>query len=98
MGESHFSTIPVAVYGVVMLMAAVAYYILAHRLIAIHGRDSDFARALGGDAKGIFSAVAYVVAIPAAFASPLISVAIYVTIAAVWFIPDKRFERALSSS
>jgi uncharacterized membrane protein len=98
MGETHFATMPVAVYGVVMLMAAVAYYILAHCLISIHGRDSEFAKALGGDAKGIFSAVAYVVAVPAAFVTPLISVGIYMTIAAVWFIPDRRFERTLSSS
>lgn len=98
MGETHFSTMPVAVYGIVMLMAAIAYYILAHCLIAIHGRDSDFAKALGGDAKGIFSAVAYVVAVPAAFITPIISVGIYIVIAAIWFIPDRRFERALSSS
>ena len=98
MGETHFATMPVAVYGVVMLMAAIAYYILAHCLISIHGRDSEFAKALGGDAKGIFSAVAYVVAVPAAFVTPLISVGIYMTIAAVWFIPDRRFERTLSSS
>ena len=98
MGGSHFATVPVAVYGVVMLMAAIAYYILAHCLIAIQGRDAEFARALGGDRKGFLSAGAYVVAIPVAFLSPWISVAIFVTIAAIWFVPDRRFERSLASS
>lgn len=92
MGESHFATTPVAVYGLVMLMAAIAYYILSHRLIAIHGRDSEFARALGSDRKGTLSAVAYVLAIPAAFVNPIIAVLIYVAVAAVWFVPDRRFE------
>lgn len=93
MGETHFATTPVAVYGFVMLMAAIAYYILSHTLIAIHGRESEFALALGNDRKGRLSAVAYLVAIPGAFLNPLISMAIYVSVAAVWLIPDRRFER-----
>ncbi|MCD2173138.1 TMEM175 family protein [Rhizobium sp. C4] len=96
MGESYFSTIPVAIHGVVMLMAAFAYYILAHRLIAIHGRDSDFAKAFGGDWKGNLSTAAYLVAVPAAFISPLLSLGIFVLVAAMWFIPDKRFEEGFS--
>ena len=93
MGETHFATTPVAVYGFVMLMAAIAYYILTHTLIAVHGRESEFAAALGDDRKGTLSAVAYVVAVPAAFLNPLISIAIYVGVAAAWLIPDRRFER-----
>lgn len=93
MGETHFATTPVAVYGFVMLMAAIAYYILTHTLIAVHGRESEFAAALGSDRKGTLSAVAYVVAVPAAFLNPLISIAIYVGVAATWLIPDRRFER-----
>ncbi|MCD2173137.1 TMEM175 family protein [Rhizobium sp. C4] len=98
MGETHFAETPVAVYGFVMVMAAFAYYILTHHLIAIHGRESEFARALGSDRKGTFSAIVYILAIPAAFVSPYISIAIYIAVAAVWLIPDRRFERALSSS
>jgi uncharacterized membrane protein len=93
MGENHFATVPVATYGFVLLMSAVGYYILAHRLIAVHGTDSDFAKAIGRDQKGTYSAVAYLFALPLAFVSPLISLAIYVFVAAAWLIPDRRFER-----
>jgi uncharacterized membrane protein len=93
MGESHFATTPVALYGFVMLMAAVAYYLLTHCLISVHGRESEFAAALGSDLKGKWSAVAYAVAVPAAFISPLISMAIYVGVALTWLVPDRRFER-----
>ena len=98
MGESNFSTVPVALHGVVMLMSAVAYYVLAHRLMDIHGFDSEFAKAFGGDWKGNLSTAAYVVAVPAAFLSPYISLAIFISVAAMWFIPDRRFERGFSAS
>ena len=97
MGENHFATMPVAVYGFVLFMCGVAYYILAHCLIVIHGKDSDFAKALGRDSKGIISAVAYLFAVPLSFLSPMISMAIFVCVAAMWFIPDRRFERVVKN-
>ena len=93
MGENHFATWPVALYGAVSLMAGVAYYILAQRLIACHGADSPFARALGSDAKGRISVVIYVAAVALAFVHPWIALACYVAVAVMWFIPDTRFER-----
>ena len=95
MGENHFAPIPTAVYGVPLLMAAVAYYILVRALIAAPGQARTLASAIGGDAKGKLSVVAYLVAIPVAFAAPLLSLALYIGVAAVWFVPDRRMERAL---
>ncbi len=95
MGENHFAPIPTAVYGVPLLMAAVAYFILVRALIAAPGQARTLASAIGGDAKGKLSVVAYLVAIPVAFAAPLLSLALYVGVAAVWFVPDRRMERAL---
>jgi uncharacterized membrane protein len=96
MGESHFAAVPVAVYGSVLLMSAIAYYILAHCLLSLHGPDSELARALGSDRKGRWSAVAYVVAVPLALVAPYVSLAIFVGVAATWLIPDRRFERVLA--
>jgi uncharacterized membrane protein len=93
MGENHFGTWPVALYGMVSLMAGVAYYILARRLIACHGTDSPFARALGSDFKGKISVVIYFVAIGLAFVHPSIALICYVAVALMWFVPDKRFEQ-----
>jgi uncharacterized membrane protein len=93
MGENNFATIPVALYGVVMLMAGIAYYILTHSLINHQGRESALSKAIGKDRKGVFSVLAYVVAIPAAFYNPAISLAIYVGVAAMWFVPDSRIEK-----
>lgn len=95
MGENHFSQWPVALYGFNLLMAGVAYYILAHSLLGIHGRDSKFAKALGSDWKGKVSVIIYAIAICLCFIHPLIAFAIYVVVAAMWFIPDKRFEKEL---
>nr|HRC85829.1 TMEM175 family protein [Thermoanaerobaculia bacterium] len=95
MGENHFAPQPVALYGVVMLMAGVAYYLLSQALIRHHGEDSPLARAVGGDRKGILSVVLYVGAIPAAFVHPWLAVAVYGLVAVIWFIPDPRIERAL---
>ena len=92
MGENHFTTIPVALYGVVLLMAGVAYYFLAHCLIDLHGKDSSFAKAIGRDRKGIVSVLIYAVGIGLCFLHPWLGFALYVLVAVMWFVPDKRFE------
>jgi uncharacterized membrane protein len=95
MSENHFAALPVALYGVVLLMAGVAYYILARILVAQHGRDSMLARALGRDYKGIASVVLYAIAIALAFVNPWVACAIYVLVAIMWLIPDPRIEHQL---
>jgi uncharacterized membrane protein len=96
MGESVFSTWPVALYGVDLLLAAIAYYILSRSLIVLHGEDSVLARAVGSDFKGIASLIIYVLAIPLAFLSAWISGGLFVLVAALWLIPDRRIERQLT--
>lgn len=93
MGENHFAPLPVAVYGVDLLMCAIAYFILVRVLIAGHGRDSEFAARVGTDWKGKIPLVAYTAGIVLAFVNVWISLALYAGIAALWFIPDRRFER-----
>lgn len=93
MGENSFKTWPVALYGFILLMSGIAYYFLAHSLVSHHGRESAFARALGSDRKGKISVMAYVLGISLSFIHPYIGFAIYVLVAAMWFIPDKRFEK-----
>ena len=93
MGETHFASLPVAIYGVVLFMAAVAYYILTRTLLAEHGRNSKIALALGSDFKGKLSIVFYLVAISVAYWSPGIACAIYVLVAISWLIPDRRMEK-----
>jgi uncharacterized membrane protein len=95
MGENHFDTIPVVLYGVVLLLCGVSYYVLVSALRRHHGPDSSFSRAIGRDHKGILSTVAYAVALPLAFLSPYIALAIYFAVALVWLVPDRRFEREL---
>jgi uncharacterized membrane protein len=97
MGENFFSQSSVAVYGVVMLMAAIAYYLLIRALIGHHGSDSALAIAVGADFKGKASLVAYIGAIGLSFVNPWIAVGLYVLVAVMWFIPDRRIERALNS-
>jgi uncharacterized membrane protein len=92
MGENHFAPHPTAVYGVVMLMAGVAFQILAQVLIAQQPPDSRLARALGSDTKGWLSLALYAAAIPLAFVNQWISDAIYVAVALVWLVPDPRIE------
>ena len=92
-GENGFAALPVAVYGVVLLMAGFAYWLLVRALIARHGSDSVLATAIGSDFKGKASLAAYLVAIPLAFVHPWISIAIVLLVACMWFIPDRRFER-----
>ena len=97
MGENHFAAWPVAVYGAVLLLAAVAYFILTRELIALHGRDSTLAAALGRDLKGKASLVLYAAAIPLAFWHPWIACALYVLVAVLWLIPDRRIEAVLTT-
>jgi uncharacterized membrane protein len=97
-GESHFAALPVAVYGVVLMLAGVAYYILTRALIAVHGADSPLARALGADFKGKVSVALYAVGISLAFVSPLAAGAIYVSVAVMWLVPDRRMERAMAGA
>jgi uncharacterized membrane protein len=95
MGERHFTALPTAIYGVVLLAAAIAYTILQGRIIATHGRSSVLARAVGNDRKGKLSIVLYVAGIVTAFVHPLIADALYVTVALIWLVPDRRIETRL---
>lgn len=92
MGENHFSRGPVILYGAILCLAAVAYYLLAHCLVDLHGKNSDFAKALGRDRKGVISVVLYLVGIGLSFIHPLLGFCTYVVVALIWFVPDKRFE------
>ena len=96
--ENHYAALPVAAYGVVLLGAGCAYFILTRVLLASHGKDSLLAKALGNDFKGKISVVIYVAAIPLAFLSPWIACGLYVAVAAVWLCPDRRFEKLLAQS
>jgi uncharacterized membrane protein len=95
MGENHFAAWPVALYGVILLLAGFAYFLLARALIAHHGKDSTIATALGRDFKGKISLAIYAVAIPLAFENARISCALYVLVAVIWLIPDRRIEKTL---
>ncbi len=92
MGENHAKSVPTALYGVVSLLAAIAYYVLQTTIVADQGPDSVLATALGRDLKGRMSPVAYTLAIPLAFASTWISITIYVAVALMWLVPDRRLE------
>ena len=94
-GENGLATIPTAVYGFVLLMAAIAYVVLERAIIAREGRDSLLAQAVGGEWKGKLSLVLYVAAIPLAFVSPWIAAGLYVFVALLWLVPDRRIERQL---
>ncbi len=98
MGENHFAPTPTALYGVVLLMAALAYWILQRTIMAGHGRDSLLARALGSDLKGNLSPVLYVIAIASAFVHQWIACGLYALVAAIWLIPDRRIERVLQEA
>ena len=95
LGETEFATWPVALYGVVLLLAGCAYSLLTRALIALHGNESMLAKAVGADKKGRISVIAYAVALPVAFADPRISCAIYAVVALIWIVPDRRIERLL---
>ena len=98
MGENNFAAWPVALYGAVLLCAAVAYYILVRALVSRHGRDSTLANALGRDWKGKLSLVLYASAVPLAFANSWLACALYVLVAIMWLIPDPRIEKVLAEN
>jgi uncharacterized membrane protein len=98
MGENHFSATPTAVYGWVLLMAGVAYVILQATIIKAQGAESLLRRAVGVDWKGKASALAYVVAVVVAYARPWVAQTIYVMVALLWLVPDRRIERTLASA
>jgi len=95
-GENYLAPKPVAIYGVVMLMCGVAYFFLGRALIAHEGQDSAIAKALGRDFKGKASLATYVAAIPLSFIKPQIAIALYVFVAVMWLVPDRRIEKNLA--
>ncbi len=96
MGENQFAAWPVALYGVVLLLAALAYFVLVRALIALHGKESPLATAVGRDFKGKLSPVVYVIAIPLAFLNSWLAFGLYVLVAIIWLIPDPRIEKTLN--
>ena len=96
MGENHFAPVPAALYGFVLLMAGIAYTILQGAIIASQGEQSLLAKAVGSDLKGKLSIVLYAVAVPSAFLGLRIAEALYVLVALMWLVPDRRIERLLS--
>jgi uncharacterized membrane protein len=95
MGENHFAAGPTALYGVVMLLAAIAYWILLQSILAVQGPHSVLRAAVGRDFKGKLSPLLYLIAIPSAFIREWIAGALYVIVALIWLIPDRRIERML---
>ena len=93
MGQNHFTPIPSAAYGIVLMFAGIAYYILARTLIAEQGDDSKLARAFGRDRKGQVSVLLYAIGIGLAFVNSWMAVAIYVGVAMMWLVPDRRIEK-----
>jgi uncharacterized membrane protein len=96
MGNSCFAAWPVAVYGAVMLQAGIAYWVLTRILIAHHGQESPLAKAVGRDFKGTFSILVYATAIVVAFVDPRIACGLYVVVAVIWLVPDRRIETTLT--
>jgi len=95
MGENHLASMPTAIYGFVLLMASIAFYILQRAIISQQGHDSLLAEAIGSDWKGKLSLVLYIASIPLAFVSPWIANGLFILLASLWFIPDRRIERAI---
>ncbi|MBP6533926.1 MAG: DUF1211 domain-containing protein [Arenimonas sp.] len=96
MGENHFSSMPTALYGFILLMAGFAYWLLQRTIIHSHGNESVLAKAIGNDVKGYGSMLLYAIAIPLAFHQELLADAIYVLVAIWWLVPDRRIERSLA--
>ena len=96
MGENHVEPVPVACYGIVLLCAAIAYFVLTRCLLAAHDRESLLAAALGRDLKGKSSVLCYVAAIPLAYTDTRLAIAVYVLVAVIWLVPDKRIENRMS--
>ncbi|MFN6469823.1 MAG: TMEM175 family protein [Nostoc sp. SerVER01] len=97
MGENQFASIPAALYGTVLMLNAIAYFILTRTLISHHGNDSTLAIAVGKDFKGKVSVVIYAAAIPLAFLNSWLACALYILVAVMWLIPDRRIEKTLTS-
>jgi uncharacterized membrane protein len=97
MGENHFAAMPSALYGLVLLMAAIAYFILQKTIIASQGENSLLAKAVGRDFKSKLSSLLYIAGVVAAFYSPILSGLIYAAVALMWLIPDSRIERAIGN-
>ena len=95
MGENHFSTWTLVLYGLISTMAGIAYYMLAHCLASLHGKDSTLAKALGKDWKGIVSVLLDIAGIGLAFVNSWLSLSMYILVAAIWFIPDRRIEKEI---
>jgi len=98
LGENQGGVWPTAMYGVVLLMAAIAYFVLERTIVSRHGRESTVARAVGRDVKGMVSPVLYAAAIALAFVNEWISQALYVTVALLWLVPDRRIESVLGAA
>src|SRR5256885_2194382 len=92
MGENHFASLPTALYGTVLLFSAIAWTILQNAIVADQGQDSKLASALGSNLKGSLSLACYLLAVPLAFVNELISDGLFVTVAVIWFVPDRRIE------
>ncbi len=95
MGENHFASLPAAVYGGVLLASGIAYKLLQNQIVRLEGPESKLARAMGRDAKGLVSPLLYAAAIPLAFVQRWVSLAIYVFVALMWLVPDRRIESRL---
>jgi len=93
MGENHYAPLPVAVYGVMLLLAGIAYFILTRSLVAHHGKSSVLAKAIGNDWKGMVSVLIYILAIPIAFLRPWLACGFYTFVAIMWLLPDRRIEK-----
>jgi uncharacterized membrane protein len=98
MGENHFESWPVAVYGLVLMLAGIAYVILARVLMRLHGPEAMITRSLGADWKGKLSVMGYLVAVPLAFLRPWMAGVLYALVALVWLVPDRRLEHAHTTS
>ncbi len=98
MGDTHFAAVPVALYGIVLLFAAIAFTILVRVIIAHHGKHSDLALAVGNDRKGMISVALYAAGVVVAFFQPVPACLLYVVVAIIWLVPDRRIERQLSQS
>jgi uncharacterized membrane protein len=95
MGENHFASLPVAIYGVMLFLAGIAYFVLTKALIAYHGKQSVVATSIGHDWKGTVSVLVYLLAIPLAFVRPWLACALYTFVALMWLLPDRRIEKHL---
>ncbi len=98
MGDNGFTPVPVALYGVILLFAGIAFSILVHAIIAHHGKDSALAHAIGKDGKGNVSIALYAAGIPLSFVNPALGYSLYVLVALIWFVPDQRIEREIGGA